>query len=93
MGNYAILGWRKTVSFEGFAYYEYKLSRKYCNKIARLPPKLADMIDVETTAKNIDEMIPAPAAQAAAPVLEILPVVSVPLVEPPPSYHFFPRCS
>jgi hypothetical protein len=97
VGNYRLLNWRKTISFEGFAYYEYKFTRVNYSRIARQP---ADTVQVEVTNTvekadenpivNTDTVIDEHLIKA---VDEAKPLpVPVPVAEYK-TYQFFPSCS
>ena len=95
VGNYRLLNWRKTISFEGFAYYEYKFTRVNYTRAVRLP--LEDtIVEVINTAKKVDE---APIVNSDT-VIDTHLIKAVDKAKPLPvsvaeykTYQFFPSCS
>ena len=86
VGNYRLIGWRKRISFEGFAYYEYKFTRSTYTRIAQLPP---DDIIVEVT--NTVEKVTDNPTIIDSPVKATFDDKAV--EEVTPKTYWFPRCS
>ena len=90
VGKYRLIDWRKRVSFEGFAYYEYKFTRSKYTRISRLP--VDDLlIEVTNTVEKVDENPIVDCGTVIDSVTTIEPLL-VPVAEYK-TYNFFPCCS
>jgi hypothetical protein len=89
MGNYRLISYRKTISFEGFMYFEYKLFRRSISKPTRLSEPLIEPIvySLPSTPKPEESVQTEAPTQLQAQLPVIVPVELVST-----HTHCLPRC-
>ena len=87
VGNYRLLNWRKRVSFEGFAYYEYKFTRVTYTRIAHLPPDEI-IVEVTNTVEKVTDLSTTSIDSHVKATFEAKAVEEV-----TPKTYWFPSCS